>query len=135
MSYLLDTDTCVFALRGNESVRERFDTIGPEAIAISVITLAELRYGAACSARPEANHQVVDDFASGVIVLGLDDEVAHTFGDFKAHLRSQGALIDDFDLLIAATAHHYRFTLITHNLDHFERIPELQVEDWVHVQQ
>jgi len=133
MSYLLDTDTCVFALRGNESVRERLDTVDPEAIAVSVVTLAELRYGAACSARPEANHHVIDDFASGVIVLGLDDEIAHRFGDFKAHLRSQGALIDDFDLLIAATAYHYRLTLITHNLNHFERISELQVEDWVRV--
>jgi predicted nucleic acid-binding protein len=133
MSYLLDTDTCVFALRGNESVRERLGANGSEAIAISVVTLAELRYGAACSASPEANHQVVDDFVSGVIVLGLDDEIAHKFGSFKAHLRSQGALIDDFDLLIAATAHHYRLTLITHNLDHFERIPELQVEDWLRV--
>jgi tRNA(fMet)-specific endonuclease VapC len=135
MSYLLDTDTCVFALRGNQPVRERFDAVDPEALAISVITLAELRYGAACSARPEANHQVVDDFASGVIVLGLDDAIAHMFGGLKAHLCSQGALIDDFDLLIAATAHHYRPTLVTHNLDHFERIPELQVEDWVRVQQ
>jgi predicted nucleic acid-binding protein len=131
MRYLLDTDTCVFALRGHESMRERFDDLDPEAVAISVVTLAELRYGAAWSARPEANHQVVGDFASGVIVLGLDDEIAHLFGEFKAQLRRRGALVDDFDLLIAATAHHYRLTLITHNLEHFERISELQLEDWV----
>ena len=130
MRYLLDTDTCVFALRGSPSVNERFDAIDPKEIAISVVTLAELRYGAACSAKPEANHQVVDDFVSGVIVLGLDDEIARTFGDFKARLRSLGALIDDFDLLIAATAHRYQLTLITHNLDHFFRIPLLRVGDW-----
>ena len=131
MRYLLDTDTCVFALRGHESMRERFGAVESEAIAISVITLAELRYGAAWSARPEANHQVVGDFASGVVVLGLDDETARLFGEFKARLRRRGALIDDFDLLIAATAHHYRLTLVTRNLEHFDRIPELQIEDWV----
>jgi tRNA(fMet)-specific endonuclease VapC len=131
MRYLLDTDTCVFALRGHESMRERFGAVDLEAVAISVITLAELRYGAAWSAKPEANHLVVGDFASGVIVLGLDAEIARLFGDFKAQLRRRGALIDDFDLLIAATAHHYRLTLITHNLEHFRRIPELQIEDWV----
>jgi tRNA(fMet)-specific endonuclease VapC len=131
MRYLLDTDTCVFALRGHESMRERFAAVDPEAVAISVVTLAELRYGAAWSTKPEANHQVVGDFASGVIVLGLDAEIARLFGDFKAQLRKRGALIDDFDLLIAATAHHYRLTLITHNLEHFRRIPELQIEDWV----
>ena len=131
MRYLLDTDTCVFALRGHEPMRERFGAIEPEAIAISVVTLAELRYGAAWSARPEANHQVVSDFASGVIVLGLDDDIAGLFGEFKAQLRRHGALIDDFDLLIAATAHHYRLTLITHNLEHFHRIRELQIADRV----
>lgn len=131
MRYLLDTDTCVFALRGDESTRKRLSTVDPETIAISVITLAELRYGAAWSARPEDNHQVVGDFASGVIVLGVDEEIARLFGQFKTQLRRQGALIDDFDLVIAATAHHYRLTLITHNIDHFHRIPELQIEDWV----
>ena len=132
MTYLLDTDTCVFVLRGSESVRDRLGAIDPDTVAISVITLAELRYGAACSVKPEANHQVVDDFASGVVVLGLDQEIARLFGEFKSQLRKQGMLIDDFDLLIAATAHHYRLTLITHNLDHFSRLPELQLEDWVH---
>ena len=62
MTYLLDTDTCVFAVRGSESVRDRLSEVDSEAIAISAVTLAELRYGAACSARPEANHQVVGDF-------------------------------------------------------------------------
>jgi predicted nucleic acid-binding protein len=131
MTYLLDTDTCVFALRGSESVRDRLSAVDSEAVAISVLTLAELRYGAGCSARPEANHQVVDDFANGVIILGLGDGIARLFGEFKVQLRRRGALIDDFDLLIAATAHHYRLTLITHNLDHFRRLPELQLEDWV----
>jgi tRNA(fMet)-specific endonuclease VapC len=131
MIYLLDTDTCVFALRGSESVRDQLSVVDSEAVAVSVVTLAELRYGAACSAKPEANHQVVDDFASGVVVLGLGEEIARLFGEFKSQLRKHGMLIDDFDLLIAATAHHYRLTLITHNLDHFHRLPELQLEDWV----
>ncbi|MBN1933883.1 MAG: PIN domain-containing protein [Anaerolineae bacterium] len=133
MTYLLDTDTCVFALRGSESLRSRLVAVDPETIAISVITLAELCYGAACSARPEANHQVVDDFASGISVLGLNQEIARLFGEFKSLLRKQGLLIDDLDLLIAATAHHYRLTLITHNLDHFSRLPGLRLEDWIHL--
>jgi tRNA(fMet)-specific endonuclease VapC len=121
----------VFALRGDASVRERLSTVDAESIAISVVTLAELRYGAACSARPQANHQAKDDFASGLTVIGLDDEITRVFADFKAQLRRRGALIDDFDLLLAATAHRYRMTLVTHNRDHFGRIPELQLEDWV----
>jgi tRNA(fMet)-specific endonuclease VapC len=53
------------------------------------------------------------------------------FGELKSVLRRQGALIDDFDLLIAATAHRHEMTVITHNLDHFDRVSELLVEDWV----
>jgi tRNA(fMet)-specific endonuclease VapC len=131
MTYLLDTDTCVFALRGSESVHERLSDVEPETLAISVVSLAELRYGAACSARPEANHQVVDDFTGGVTVLGRHEEIVHLFGEFKAQLRRRGVPIDGFDLLIAANAHHHQLTLITHNLDHFRRLPELQLEDWV----
>jgi tRNA(fMet)-specific endonuclease VapC len=131
MTYLLDTDTCVFALRGSESVHDRLSAADSETVAISAVTLAELHYGAACSARPEANHQVVDDFASGVVVLGRDGETARLFGEFKAQLRKRGLPIDDFDLLIAATAHRNPLMLITHNLDHFARLPELQLEDWV----
>lgn len=131
MRYLLDTDTCVYALRASGSVRERFDAVAPDSTAISVVTLAELRYGASCSTKPEANHRAVDDFASGILVLGLDDEAARTFGEFKARLRSRSALIDDIDLLIAATAHRYRLTLVTHNVGHFRRIPGLELEDWV----
>jgi predicted nucleic acid-binding protein len=132
MKYLLDTDTCVFALRGDASVRQHLDATAPEEVAISVVTLAELRYGAACSAKPSTNHQVIDDFISGVLVLGLDGEVARAFGEFKSQLRLRGALIDDFDLLIAATAHRYGMTVITHNRDHFARVHTLPVEDWVH---
>jgi tRNA(fMet)-specific endonuclease VapC len=133
MTFLLDTDTCVFALRGSESVRDRLNAVDPGAMAISVVTLAELYYGAGCSASPEANRQVVDGFASGVVVIGLDGEVARLFGEFKVQLRRRGALIDDLDLLIAATAHYHRLTLITHNLGHFCRLPELQLEDWVRI--
>ena len=48
MRFLLDTDTCVFWLRGHIPVRDRLSAVGPEAVAVSVITLAELRYGAHC---------------------------------------------------------------------------------------
>lgn len=132
MTFLLDTDTCVFALRGLQGVRDRLYAADADTVAISVITLAELHYGADCSTSPKANHQAVDDFANGIVVLGLDEWIVRLFGEFKAQLRRRGALIDDFDLLIAATAHRHQFTLVTHNLDHFGRLPELLLEDWVH---
>lgn len=130
MKFLLDTDTCVFWLRGRESVRERLAAAGLDSIAISILTLAELRYGADCSARPAENHQTLDNFTSTIAVLGVDLETARLFGEVKAHLRKQGALIEDIDLLIAATARAYDLALVTNNSQHFARIPGLRLENW-----
>jgi tRNA(fMet)-specific endonuclease VapC len=131
MNFLLDTDTCVFWLRGRESVRDHVTAVGPESIGISIITLAELRYGAACSARPEANQQAIDAFISAIDVLDIDLKIAHAFGDIKAELRKQGMLIEDFDLIIAATARVHDLTLVTNNVEHFRRIPGLHLENWI----
>ena len=131
MNFLLDTDTCVCWLRGNSLVRDRFAAVGTESSGVSVITLAELRYGANCSSRPEANHQAIDDFISGIPVLGIDQDIVRTFADVKAQLRKQGSLIEDLDLLIAATARTHGLILVTNNVDHYSRIPGLLLENWI----
>ncbi|MBC8075110.1 MAG: PIN domain-containing protein [Chloroflexales bacterium] len=129
--YLLDTDTCVAWLRGRPFVQQRLTAAGPAALAIAVVTLAELRYGAACSARPTDNHQAIDAFLTGVAVIGLDPTAARIFGEVKAGLRSQGLLLEDADLLVAATALAAQLTLVTNNTQHFGRIPGLTLENWL----
>ena len=128
--YLLDTDPCVFWLRGRASVRERLVAVGSTEVGISIISLAELRYGAGSSARPEANHQAIDAFLSGIALLELDAPIVRTFGAIKAALRSQGMLIEDFDLLIAATALTSGLVPVTQNVGHFGRIAGLTIETW-----
>ena len=130
MRFLLDTDTCVFWLRGQNSVRDHIAVAGSDAIGISVVTLAELRYGAAYSERPESNHQAIDDFVRPLSVIGIDSEIARTFGEIKAQLRKEGKLIEDLDLLLAASARTYQLTLVTNNQDHFSRVAELRLENW-----
>lgn len=128
--FLLDTDTSVFWLRGRASVRNRVAAAGQESLRSSAITLAELHYGAALSARPEASQQAIDNFVSGLVVLDVTEGVARTFGDIKAEPRRQGSLIEDCGLLIGATAHTYDLILVTGNTAHFRRIPQLRLEDW-----
>ncbi|CAA9276982.1 MAG: VapC toxin protein [uncultured Chloroflexia bacterium] len=131
MTFLLDTDTCVFWLRGRASIREHVAVVGPQAISVSIITVAELRYGAACSNQPAANEQAINAFTSGIHVLGVDDGIVAAFAMIKAGLRQQGMLIEDFDLLIAATAHTHGLTLVTNNVAHFGRVPGLLLENWL----
>lgn len=128
--FLLDTDTCVYWLRGREAVRQHMLNADPGVIAISIITLAELRYGAACSAQPDANHQAINTFTGGITVIGIDAMIAQRFGDIKANLRRQGALLEDSDLFIAATALTLGTTLVTNNNEHFRRVPGIKLENW-----
>ena len=131
MRYLLDTDICIFVLRRQRSLRERFAEHLSQGIAISVVTLAELRYGAACSTKAAENQLVIDHWLESVTVLEVTNSIAYTFAERKASLRAQGSLIEDFDLLIGATAIAHELTLVTNNFRHFERIDGVRLERWL----
>ncbi len=131
MNWLLDTDTCVYFLRGEASIRAKITEVGREKVGISVISLVELRYGAEFSADSVANHTAVDNFIAGLAVVGVDDLVARNFAKIKTELRRKGSLIPDFDLLIGATAITHKLTLVTNNTAHFNRVPELKIESWL----
>lgn len=131
LRYLLDTDTCVYWLRGRDSVRRHLVAAGTSTVGLSIVTVAELRYGADCSAKPEANHAAIDDFISGLSIVDLDDRTVRTFGATKAELRRQGMLIEDSDLFIAATALAHELTLVTNNVEHFRRITGLTMANWL----
>ena len=131
MSCLLDTDICIYVLRGHPVVRVHFEEQTRNGIAVSVITLAELRYGAACSAKVEENQQVINNWLESVAVFDVTPAVAQVYAESKAALRRQGNLIEDFDLLIGATAITHALTLITNNVSHFERIPGIMLDRWI----
>jgi tRNA(fMet)-specific endonuclease VapC len=95
------------------------------------VTAAELYFGAASSIAPESNAEVVGRFLATLPVLGLDDQAARRFGQTKARLRREGAAVPDADLLIAAVAVAQGAVLVTGNRRHYERIPEVRVEDWI----
>jgi len=57
--------------------------------------------------------------------------VARQFSGTKALLRAQGNLIEDFDLLLAATAIVYDLILVTNNTAHFDRVPRLKLVHWL----
>jgi len=130
VSYLLDTDTCIYWLRNRQSVRERVREVGWNQISICVITVAELYYGAYNSNRVTENLARAEFFIQNLPVLPLNDTALRGFGDLKAELRRIGQPIADFDLLIASVALAESYILVTNNTRHYDRIPELQLENW-----
>jgi tRNA(fMet)-specific endonuclease VapC len=133
MSYLLDTDICIYWLKGRESVLSKVDDIGLNNIFISMITAAELFYGAYNSQSVEKNLMTAKRFIDFFDVLDLSLEASEIFGRLKAELRQQGNLIADMDLMIASVALANNLVLVTNNTRHYARIEALHLENWINV--
>lgn len=132
MIYLLDTNICIYALKNRPAeVLARLQEVGRGAVALSVITVLELRQGAEKSQQREANHSRLDFFLSPMAILPFDEEAARAGAKLRAHLERQGTPIGDLDSLIAAHALARDLVLVTNNLREFERVPGLQTENWV----
>jgi len=132
VSHLLDTNVCSYLMRARpRSVLARLATLGPERVAVSVVTAIELREGAERSAAPAKYHAVIDSFLAEVAVLPLPVEAGPIGGRLRAGLRRRGKPIGDLDSLIASHALALDLVLVTHNTREFSRVPELRIEDWV----
>ncbi len=130
MKYLLDTNTCVYALKRHERVIGQMQTHSPEEIAVSIVTLAELWFGAAKSQRPEANRRAVDAFLKPFEVLPFDHRAADAYAQLRLSLERAGRPIGERDLQIASVAVARKRIVVTHNVSEFGRVPGLTVEDW-----
>ena len=129
MSFLLDTSVCVGAIRRRPDVERRLRGYDPSDLAVSVVTVLELLFGAGISQAPEQNRQQVEAFLSGITVLDLKRESTERAAATRIAMRRAGLSVSDFDLLIAATAMVHERTVMTSDRN-FLRIPGLQVEDW-----
>ena len=129
MKYLLDTNICIYFLKGRFGLVETFDNIGFENLYISEITIAELKFGAAKSDRPENNKIIIDKLANKFKQIPIFSSL-DIFASEKARLRKEGNIVDDFDLLIGSTAIYNEMTLVTNNEKHFIRLKNIQIENW-----
>lgn len=125
--YLLDTDVVVSYLNGRADAVVLVNTLLPDGLAISAITLGELYEGVFFGADPHKHMIGLRQFLRGARVLDVNRRVARTFGQIRGQLRRQGQLLPAPDLLIGATALAYDLTLVTRNLRHFQRIPGLSI--------
>lgn len=129
-TYMLDTDTVSYALRGHGRVGARILEHRPSELCISSITLAELRYGAELKGS-EKLHRLIHAFVSDFPLVPLDAAAADTFGTVAARLARGGTPIGPLDTLLAAHALSLGLTLVTNNARHFERVDGLRMESWV----
>ena len=131
--YLLDTNIVSYFVKGISAnlVQRMHVGLGAQDIAISAITRAELRYGEAMMDKFDKRRRRIDLLLKELPSLPWGDEAADEFGRLKASLRRNGTPVGDFDTQIAAHALAEDLILVTHNTRHFERIPDLKLEDWM----
>jgi len=127
--YLLDTNICIYYIKGLYDLKSKFEVVDPENCFISEITLAELKFGVAKSKAKEKNQKALDSFLSGIQLLPIFPAL-DIYAEEKARLQKSGKIIDDFDLLIGATAVSFDLVMVTNNTNHFNRIKDIKLEDW-----
>ena len=130
--YLLDTNICIYIAKGHPpAVRERFDRHTLHELAMSTITLGELRFGAEKSQARERAMATIEQLTQVIQACPLPVTAGEHYGHIRAALQKQGQPIGNNDLWLAAHARAEGWILVTNNTREFERVPDLQVENWV----
>lgn len=130
MKYLLDTNTCIFAIKKQSLCLRNIESHRPKDIAISSITVAELEYGVAKSRRQAQNKESLVRFLRYFELLDFDQASAEHYGKIRASLEESGHPIGPMEVLIAAEAQAHGLIVVTDNVREFERVPNLTVENW-----
>lgn len=127
--YLIDTNICIYYIKGKFNLDKKFNEVESKNCFISEITLAELKFGVANSEKPAKNILVLENFLTGVSILPIYHSLDF-YATEKSRLRKAGTPIDDFDLLIGATAITHQLIMVTNNVKHFKRIKNIITTDW-----
>jgi tRNA(fMet)-specific endonuclease VapC len=130
--YLLDTNICIYYIKGKFGLKEKFGSVKKENLFISEITLAELKFGVQNSESPKKNQATLEDFLTGVQIIPIFNSL-DLYAEEKARLRKTGQTIDDFDLLIGVSSVANKMVLVTNNESHFERIKNIEIENWTKI--
>ncbi len=132
-AYCFDTDVLSAVMRRNPPLAliRRLARVLPTQQTTTAITLGELLYGAARRGSPDLTRRVRELLESGLSILAFDRRAAEDYGELRATLEREGQRLDEPDLRIAAIVRSRDLTLVTGNVRHFERVPELTVENWL----
>jgi tRNA(fMet)-specific endonuclease VapC len=128
---LLDTDTTIALLRGDETVARKARQHPPQSLGISAVTLYELRVGVEKSKDPAKNRRFLADALAPFALLLFDDSASMEAAKIRAVLEKRGKGIGPYDTLIAGHALAAGARLVTANTREFGRVPGLKLENWI----
>ena len=131
MTYFLDTNTCIYYLKGvHPTLAQRLLAHNPSDIRIPSVVKAELLYGAKRSKKQAENLEKIRQFLLPLEIVPFASEDAERYATIRADLERAGTPIGPNDLLIAATVLENGGILITNNEKEFKRVSKLKIENW-----
>lgn len=131
MLYLLDTNTCIAAMRKHVAVISRMASLSPGDCANSTITSYELNVGIEKCANAANELTKVSLLLKQVHELGFDASAARESSRIRVRLEAQGMMIGPYDVLLAGHALSLGLTLVTANTGEFSRVPALRLQNWL----
>ena len=130
--YMLDTNICIYVLKKRpKAILDRFDKVRRDQIYISIVTYAELKFGVEKSLSKKMNQEILKEFIARLQIKLWDEEAANHYAKIRYHLERQGTPIGNMDLMIASHARSCGYKLVTNNLKEFNRVPDLELENWM----
>ena len=130
---MLDTNIVSDLIRNPSGVvRDRIRMVGETSVCVSIVVASVIRFGCAKKRSERLNRQA-EAILNVLPVLPLEKPVDQEYAMIRADLEQRGLPIGPNDLLIAAHARLLGLVLATDNKDEFQRIPGLQVENWLSV--
>ena len=131
MDYLLDTCVISDFVKGEENTLKRIKLISPTEIFVSSLTVMEVKYGLAINPQRAVKIQsIIEILLSSITILPFDSKEAEQAAHIRSFLKLTGSPIGAYDLLIAATAVINNHIVVTSNVREFQRVPNLQIENW-----
>jgi tRNA(fMet)-specific endonuclease VapC len=130
--YSLDSNIWIYLMKNQHpEVRYRFERMVPGSVVMCPVVLGELYVGWRNSAHTDKNRRLLDEFTRDAVLEPVSADTALRYAETRVDLYRVGKPIGPNDLWIAAHALAHDCILVTHNVGEFERVPGLQVEDWV----
>ncbi len=131
MIYLLDTNIVSYWMRGDDRLLKKIRNHKPSDLSICALTLAEIYYGIEKSpSKKKERRNKIDRIRSQIELFPFSDLAARKYSIIRTRLEKDGIVISERDLQIASVAMANKLIVVTHNVKEFERIVNLEVEDW-----
>ncbi|WP_293119828.1 type II toxin-antitoxin system VapC family toxin [Okeania sp. SIO1I7] len=135
VNYLLDTNIVSAFVNQNQKIRDKLLEVytREQDIYISCISFYEVQRGLLYVNATRKLSQF-NEFCQEVTILFLDNlEIIEKASEIHIDLRRKGRIIQDADILIAATAIIHNLTLVSNDSD-MSRVEGINLENWLDVE-